>query len=155
MVFLIGLIVIGIILLVLEILVLPGMVGGIIGGILIVYSIATMYADHGSAAGNITFASTIVVAIGAIYASLKSKAWYRFGLKETIDGKVNEIASLGIIEGDEGRTVSALRPSGTVMINNKKVEAQSGGEMIDVGTKVVVTKVLPSKIVVKIKVSEL
>lgn len=155
MILLIGLILIGILLLVLEIMVLPGMIAGIVGGLLLVFAIFNMYSEYGTTTGHIALVATLTVTGAAIYMSLKSKAWRRFGLKETIDGRVNDVGALGISEGDEGRTISALRPSGTVMINDQKVEGQTGGEMLDVGTKVVVTKVLPNKVIVKIKVSEL
>src|SRR5690349_16456273 len=149
MILLIGLLIIGIFLLVLEILVLPGMVAGLVGGLLLVFAVINMYVQFGSTAGHITLISTVIISGFAIYASLKSKAWSRFGLKDTIDGRVNDVGGLGINEGDEGRTLSALRPSGTVVINDQRVEAQTAGEMLDAGTKVVVTKVLPNKVIVK------
>ncbi len=155
MILIIGLIVIGIILLVLEIIVLPGMIAGIIGGIFLLVAILWMYSSEGETAGHITLAITFVATLVAIYASLKSRAWRRYGLHEINDGKVNDVTALQIHEGDEGRTLSALRPSGTILIGDSKLEAQTNGEMIDVGTKVVVTKVFPNKVIVKIKVVEL
>lgn len=155
MVFLILLILIGIILLVLEILVLPGLIAGIIGTLLIILSVVWIYHDYGTVTGHITAASSLMLTGLAIYGSLKSKAWNRFGLKDQIDGRVNEVNTLGINEGDEGKTLSALRPSGTVLISNIRVEAQSSGEFIDAGTKIIVTRVLPNKVMVKIKTTVL
>ncbi|MBK7967832.1 MAG: NfeD family protein [Bacteroidetes bacterium] len=155
MVLIIGLIVIGIVLLVLEILVLPGLIAGIIGGIFLFIAIIWMYSSQGDTAGHITLVSTFVVTAAAIYWSLKSRMWNRFGLKDTIDSKVNDVASLHIPVGAEGLTVSALRPSGTIVIENQKVEAQSNGELIDAGTKVIVLESLPNKVIVKTKVTPL
>ena len=155
MLLLIGLIIIGIILLVLEILVLPGFIAGVAGGVLIFVSVLWMYQDHGTTAGHITAASSLIITISVIFYSLKTKAWNRYGLKDQIDSKVNDVGILGIVEGDEGKALSALRPSGTVIVNNKKIEVQTNGEFLDAGTKVVVTKVLPNKLMVKIKVTEL
>lgn len=155
MVLIIGLILIGILLLVLEILILPGFIAGVIGGIFLLVSIVWMYKAHGDTAGHITAASTMVVTFLAIYGSLKSRAWKRYGLNDTIDGRVNDVGKLNINEGDEGRTISALRPSGTILLNDIKVEAQTNGELVDVGTKVIVTKVLPNKVIVKIKITDL
>ncbi len=143
------LIVIGLALLVLEILVLPGLIAGIIGGILILCGILWMYSEFGSQAGNITAAITIVAAVGAIYLSLKTKAWNRFGLQDSLQGKAVEVDKLEISEGDEGIAVSALRPMGTVYIRNQRVEAQTNGEMLPQHSKVVVLKVLTNKIIVK------
>jgi len=155
MVLIIGLLLIGIILLVLEILVLPGMVAGIIGGVFLLIGILWMYSAEGSTAGHITLLTTFIVSCLAIYLSLKNKSWLRYGLKDTIDGRVNDVGILAIQEGAEGRTLSALRPSGTIEIGDRRVEGQTTGEMIDAGTKVIVTKVLPNKIIVKIKTTEL
>lgn len=155
MILIIGLILLGIILLILEILVLPGLVAGIIGGLMILASVIWMYQDYGTTAGHITAVSSFLATVLAIWWSLKSKAWTRFGLKDQLEGKVNEVSILGINEGDEGRTISALRPSGTVLIGDKRIEGQTSGEFLDVGTKVVVTKVFPNKVIVKIKVSDL
>ena len=155
MVLIIGLILIGILLLVLEILVLPGFIAGVIGTIFLFISIIWMYKAHGDVAGHITLASTFVLTFIAIYGSLKTRAWKKYGLNDTIDGHVNEVGGLSIAEGDEGRTISALRPSGTVIIGEYKVEAQTSGEINEAGTKIIVTKILPNKVIVKIKVTEL
>jgi len=155
MVLIIGLILIGIVLIILEILVLPGMIAGIAGVLLIIFSIFWMYAEEGTLAGNITLITSLVLTVAAVYTSLKSKAWTRFGLNDTIDSKVNDISDANIKEGDEGVTVSALRPSGTVLINNRRVEASAVSGMIDAATKVLVVKVVPGKILVKIKVTAL
>lgn len=155
MILIIGLLILGIILLVLEILVLPGLIAGIIGGAFLFAGIVWMYAAEGTRAGNITLVATFVGTSLAIYFSLKSKSWLRYGLKSTIDSKVNDIASLSIQEGAEGRTLSALRPSGTILIGDARVEANTSGEMIDAGSKVIVTRVLPNRVIVKIKTTEL
>lgn len=155
MVLIIGLLLIGIALLVLEILVLPGMVAGIIGGIFLLIGIVWMYSSEGNTAGHITLTVTFLLTALAIYLSLKNKSWLKYGLKSTIDGRVNEIGGLDIQEGAEGRTLSALRPSGTIEIGNRRVEGNTSGEMIDAGTKVIVTKVLTNRIIVKIKTTEL
>jgi membrane-bound ClpP family serine protease len=155
MVLIIGLIVIGILLLVLEILVLPGLIAGIIGGIFLVIAIIWMYADYGTTAGHITLVSTVITSLVVIYASLRSKAWNRFGLKDILEGRMNEVGLMELKEGDEGRTLSALRPSGMVLFGSLKVEAQTSGEMIDAGTLVVITRVLQNKVLVKKKVTPL
>ena len=155
MVLIIGLLVIGILLLVLEILILPGLIAGIIGGVFLLLGIMWMYSAEGTQAGNITVAATFFATCLAIYLSLKNKSWLRYGLKSTIDSRVNDVGAMELVEGSEGRTLSALRPSGTIEIGDKRVEAQTNGEMIDAGTKVIVTKVLPNKVLVKIKTTEL
>jgi len=144
------LIFIGIELLVLEILVLPGLIAGIIGGILIISGITWMYASFGNNAGNITALTAAIATGAAVYFSLRSKAWERFGLKDSLEGKTNEVSKLDLHEGDEGVSVSALRPMGIVMVNNQRVEAQTNGELLPQNSKVIVKKILPNKILVQL-----
>jgi membrane-bound ClpP family serine protease len=142
-------ILIGIILLVLEIIVLPGLIAGITGLILIVLPLGWIYVDYGSTIGNISFAITLVLTIAAVYFSFKSKAWNRFGLKSTIDSKVNDISEMNVRVGDHGVCISALRPSGTVEINGHRLEAASLGTIIDAGSYIVVVEVSSTKVTVK------
>lgn len=145
------LILFGILLLVLEILVLPGLIAGIIGGILVLVGVSWMYSEFGSVTGNYTALATAILTFMAIYFSLKSKAWNRFGLKDSLEGKTNEVNKLELKEGDEGVAISALRPMGSVMVNNQRVEAQTNGELIPGNTKIIVLKILPNKLIVKAK----
>ena len=132
------LILFGILLLVLEILILPGLIAGIIGGVLVLAGMSWMYKEFGTTYGNYTALATALATFGAIYYSLKSKAWTRFGLKDSLEGKTNQVDKLELKEGDEGTTISDLRPMGSVMINNLRVEAQSNGEHIPANKKIIV-----------------
>ncbi|MFM7177708.1 MAG: NfeD family protein [Bacteroidota bacterium] len=147
--FLIALILVGIILLVLEILMLPGLLAGIAGVVLIMLSLAWAYIDYGTFIGNVLFASTLALTIAAVYGSLKSRAWNRFGLKDTVDGRVNDISHTMVQVGDKGTCVSALRPSGTVEVNGHRIEANTNGIILNAGTQVEVLEVLPGKVIVK------
>ena len=145
----IGLILLGIVLLVLEIIVLPGFVSGVLGIVMMIAGIIMMYGNFGSVYGTITLFTTVIAAITAVFLSLKSRSWNRFGLKDIIAGRMNEVSLMGIAVGDKGITVSALRPSGSVMIGDKKVEAQTTGEMLPPDANIVIVKVLPNKVIVK------
>ena len=151
MILIIGLLLIGIILLVLEILVLPGMVAGVMGGVFLIAGVVWTYAYKGETAGHITLVSVIVLTSVTLYSALKSKSWNRFGLKGAIDSKVNDVSALHVEVGAEGKALSALRPSGTVLIGDKRLEAQTNGEMLDAGTEIIVNKVLPNKVIVRKK----
>lgn len=129
---------------------LPGLIAGVAGVVLMMLSLAWVYVDHGTTTGNIVFACTILLTFVAVYASLKSKAWTRFGLKDTIGGKVNDISFTRVQVGDKGKCVSALRPSGTVEINGHRLEANTNGKILDPGSEIVVTEVLPGKVVVEL-----
>ena len=149
MVLIIGLILLGILLLVLEILILPGLIAGIIGTVFLLIAIAWMYADYGTTAGNYTLLATFILTLLAIWGAFKSKAWSRFSLKETLDGKMNDISALSVAEGDTGKAVSALRPSGTVQIGDSRMEGFTNGEILDAGTPIKVVRVVPGKVLVE------
>ena len=144
------LILLGILLLVLEILVLPGLIAGIIGGLFLLAAISWTFKSYGTTAGIYTSIATIALALLAIYIGLKSKVWNRFSLKNSMkESKVNEIDVDVVKEGNEAITVSALRPMGTIMIGDMKVEAQSNGELIPGNTRVIILRVLQNKVLVK------
>ena len=65
------------------------------------------------------------------------------------ESKVNLIDTEIVKEGDEALAVSALRPMGTIMIGDMKVEAQSNGELIPENTKVIILRVLQNKVLVR------
>jgi membrane-bound serine protease (ClpP class) len=140
----------GITLLVLEILVLPGLIAGLIGGLFIVAAITWTFSEYGTAAGIYTSLATVIVAIIAIYTGLKSKVWKRFSLKQDMhESRVNIIDSNVVKAGDEAITISALRPMGTILIGDQKVEAQTNGELIPGNTRVIIISVLQNKVLVK------
>ena len=145
------LIALGLFLVIVEIVLIPGTtIAGIAGLFLMGAGIFWMYADHGPTAGHTALGITGVTSAIALYFSFKSKAWERFSNKSSIDGRANVIDE-HIKVGDEGVTLSRLRPMGSVLINGIKTEAQTTGDGLEDNVTVVVTKVLPNKIIVKPK----
>lgn len=143
------LITIGIALLILEILVLPGLIAGIIGGVFILAGVLITYSNYGSEAGHITAILSAVISSATVIYFLRSKSWQRFGLNSKLEGKTNEVDKLPVAEGDYGITISALRPMGTIMVGNIRIEAQTKGEMIAENTQVKIIRVLPNKVLVE------
>ena len=94
--FIIGIIVIGLALVVLEIIVLPGLVSGIIGIVMIVSGVSMSYVEFGTFGGTMTLISTLIGSTVAIFLSLKAKSWNRFGLKDTLDSHVNAVEETGV-----------------------------------------------------------
>jgi membrane-bound ClpP family serine protease len=146
-------ILLGIIFLLLEIFLLPGMtVSGIAGFIFLVGGITYAYMYMGPVAGNLSLAISGLLLAGSFIYFIKSKSLRRISLTTNIDSKVDTSDLLKINIGDEGVTQSRLNPIGKVLINNLIVEAKSiNGEMIDEDTEVVVNKVEWSNILVSSK----
>ena len=86
----ISLIIIGLIFLVLEILVIPGVIVGIIGAVMVIMGVFFSY-NNGSTAGNITLAGTVLLSIFTLVFIFRSKTWDRLTLKNENKSRVNEI----------------------------------------------------------------
>ncbi|RLD64412.1 MAG: hypothetical protein DRI84_08675 [Bacteroidetes bacterium] len=148
----IALIALGIILILLEFFVVPGItVAGIGGLILLVSGIALSYSKYGTPGGHYLLAGTALSLVIILYISFKSKTWQKISLNTAIESKAREDLSLKISVKDEGTTVSRLAPTGTISINDELVEAESRSGFIDENEKVEVTKIKQNKIIVKLK----
>jgi membrane-bound ClpP family serine protease len=146
------LILLGIILILIELLVVPGIsVAGIGGFLLIIGGIVLGYHFHGTTAGNYILLSSVVLMILIIILALKLKTWQRFGLQSTIDSKVGVITEEEIKVGDEGETISRLAPIGKAMFNEKLFEVHSDGEYVDEHKHIVVIRINGNKIFVETK----
>ena len=147
----------GIIFLLAEIFLLPGItISGIAGFIFLVGGIAYAYMYIGTMAGNLTLIISALLIMGSFIYFIKSKSLRRISLKTNIDSKVDNSDLKKINIGDEGITQSRLNPIGKVFINDLTVEAKSiDGQMIDEDTVVVVNKVDWSNILVSKKESQI
>ena len=147
----------GIIFLLAEIFLLPGItISGIAGFIFLVGGIAYAYMYIGTMAGNLTLIISALLIMGSFIYFIKSKSLRRISLNTNIDSKVDNSDLKKINIGDEGITQSRLNPIGKVFINYLTVEAKSiDGQMIDEDTVVVVNKVDWSNILVSKKESQI
>jgi membrane-bound ClpP family serine protease len=143
------LIILGILLLVLEILIIPGLIAGIVGVAFMLIGIIWTFKEYGNTVGIYTSVATVLLTGTSLYIAFKSRVWSRFSLKQDLSDSRANVIALGIVEGDEAITISTLRPMGTVMIDNIKMEARSNGELIPENRKVVVIKVNSNGLVVK------
>ena len=142
-------ILVGIALVTLEIVALPGAICGIFGGILLAIGVWQSYAQYGTTAGIITLLASIVIAIVLLVILLKSGTWKRFSLNESSDGKTNQVDNATVALGSRGTCLSRLAPAGKAQINNEIVEVHSEGEFIDEGSTVEVIAIEGYKIIVK------
>src|SRR5690554_6398927 len=114
----ISVIVLGILFMLIEIFLLPGIsVAGIAGVIFLVGGIVYSYMFLGSTAGNITLAASAVTLGVTFFWLLKSKSLQRISLNTNIDSKVDNSDLLKIAIGDTGIAISRLNPIGKVLVN--------------------------------------
>jgi len=146
------LIALGILLILLEFLVIPGTTIAGIGGLLFMAGgIYVSYTYLGSTAGHYTLLGTLLFVIISVYYVLKSKTWKKMMLKTSIDSKVDSVDEEVVKAGDTGITVTRLNPVGKVRINDIYFEAKSLDKFIDHDAEVEVVKILKTQIIVKLK----
>ena len=145
------LILLGVILFLVEFLIIPGVTVAGIGGALVMGAAVFMaYRTHGVTAGNYTLLAVLLISVASLVLALRSKTWRRFMLKTNIDSKVEVgLEDQKIKPGDKGETVTRLAPIGMVRVNDLVIEGKSIGGFLDPKTKVEVTKVLGTQIIVK------
>lgn len=145
-----SLILVGLVLLIIEIIFVPGTtLVGIVGFALMMAGIVLTFRHHGTEAGWISLGITSVVSGAVLYLSFTTNVWSRFSLKSSIDGKVNEGELIDLREGMEGKAVSALRPVGKAELNNRTFEVRTLGTYLDSGSKIRIKKISSHQIIVE------
>ncbi len=146
----ITLILVGILMLLLEILVIPGSgVAGIIGFALMVAGIWLAYSRQGVQSGNITLGVTLGVNLIVLLLVLRSKTWDKFMLHTKIDSKVRTINPDQLKVGDKGKTISRCPPMGKAVFNDKFYEVSAYSEFIDQQEDIEIVKISGNKVFVK------
>lgn len=145
-------IVLGIILLLFEFLIFPGVtVFGIGGFLFILFGIGAAYYYHGVQTGNYALLITVILSLATIFFLFKKKTWKKIGLESNIVSHNVPFDTEKIHEGDEGKTVTRLAPIGKVIVNDVICEGKSQSGYINENTEIVVVKVLKTQIIVKPK----
>ena len=143
------LLILGVSLVALEIVALPGLVSGIVGMIFLGVGVWQSYSTYGTVAGNVVLLSSVVVCLLLIVFLMRSKTWRFFGLKAEIDSKVNTVDEQVLPVGARGTTLSRLAPMGKALINGQQVEVHTVSDFVDENVEVEITKVEGYKITVK------
>ena len=144
----------GIVLLAIEIFVIPGFgITGILGILGIVAGIFMSFGINNIAqAVLVVFVSLIADIILIIILArfiLKSKGFKNIVALETDTAGYHSSVSYDNLLGCEGITDTFFRPSGNIIINDKKYDAITEGEFINKGAKIKVILVEGNKIVIK------
>ena len=144
----------GIVLLAIEIFVIPGFgITGILGILGIVAGIFMSFGINNIAQATlVVFVSLIADIILIIILArfiLKSKGFKNIVALETDTAGYHSSVSYDNLLGCEGITDTFFRPSGNIIINDKKYDAITEGEFINKGVKIRVILVEGNKIVIK------
>lgn len=142
------LVVFGIIFLLLEIFVFPGIgVTGIVGTISLIAGVIIAF-NQGTEMGMYTLGGVMLSVGVLIYVSVKTDTMSRMALLKNIDSKVemNEMSKLQV--GEEGITVSRLAPMGKARFGNVYTEVSSWEGFIDENTPIRIEKFIDNTIFV-------
>lgn len=146
----VALLVLGLALIIIEIVFVPGTtIVGIIGVIFAGAGILITFRQYGSESGYYLLLGSSVVTAVALYFSFRSNSWSRFANNSAVKSKVNEGLTETLQLGDEGVTLSTLKPMGTVRFKSGQFEVKSLGDYVDVGTKVRIVHIESNQIIVK------
>ena len=146
------LIIVGLILLLVETLLIPGFaVTGILGLLSLAAACFLAFTTVGTTAGIIVTAICIVLAAALVILVLRSSTWEKVSLNTNIDEAVDvKPAQKGIAPGSKGVTVTRLAPMGTVRFEDgTRAEVSSTEGFVDPGCEVEVTSVEEEKIFIK------
>lgn len=126
MFYIILLILLGVLFLVAELLLLPGVsVGTILALVCYGSAVYLSFADFGTMTGLVTLAVVLLLSLIATVMSLRAKTWQRFSLKQEIDSTSMQLPETEIAIGARGVSISRLSPMGRVEIDGKSYEAKS------------------------------
>jgi len=144
------LIILGIILLLIEFTILPGITVAGIGGLLVfVYSVYLAFTSYGNLVGFLTLAFVLIVSPILVLMLFKGKSGKVMVLKSVVTGIANEINHDKINVGDVGVTIGRLAPMGKIKVNGEVVEVKSTGAFVDPGEQVRIIQIEKSLITVE------
>ena len=122
---------------------LPGIIAGVVGGILLIAAIFVAYRDIGPEAGTVTLIATAAISAGLWWWWAAKFQHTRFGRRMTLtaaDTGTSEAEGLAQFAGKTGTAATPLRPSGTILVAGHRVDAITRGEFLEKGTPVLVVR---------------
>ena len=144
------LVILGIVLLLIEVTILPGItVAGVGSFLVLVYSVYLAFTTYGSLVGFLTLAFVLIVSPLLVYYFFKGKAGKSMVLNTVITGVANEINPEKVKVGDIGVTIGRLAPMGKIKVNDEVVEVRSTGTFVNPGEKVRIIHIEKSMVTVE------
>lgn len=147
----ITLIFIGLILLVAELIVIPGFgIAGILGLGSMIASCWLAFGTYGHTVGILVIAANILLTVIITALTLRSKTWKKLSLKTNIDSKVDTSPlKKGITVGITGTTLTRLAPGGQARLGDIITEVSTRDSLIEPGKSVVVSEIEGNRIFVQ------
>lgn len=139
----------GLIFMLAEILIFPGVgISGILGVASLAGGCWYTFDKFGNTAGVVVICICLVLIIAAVIISLRAKTWNKLALKTKIVSKAGQDQT-EVSVGDKGLTITRLAPMGTARINGKTYEVKAVKGMLDAEEEVEVSMIDDGKIYVR------
>ena len=144
----VALMVLGLVLLAVEVLVLPGFgLIGVLGFLLCGGAVWLAHAQIGTGWSAIAVAGGVLAAGGIFLVLPRTRLGKSMVLETGIDAKV--VDGLEVLLGREGQALTPLRPSGSVEIDQRPVDVVTDGQYVEPGSRVRVVRVEGARVVVE------
>jgi len=141
----------GLLLMIAEIIFIPGTtIFGIFGFIAALLGLYLCFRNLGYQTGMAVTGAFALITFISLYFSFKSEVWQKFALTQTISSRVNDEQKFLLHVGDQGKTLSALRPSGKAAFKGGEIEVHSLGHFIDAGCQIKVSSIASNQVYVEI-----
>lgn len=145
--------ILGLVMLVLELFVPSFGILGLLGSAALVAGVvrAAFSYEHALLSLGIAFAAALVVIVAVAVLFKEQGIWNRFILQESLtkeEGFVPVPEKLNLL-GALGMSLTPLRPAGTALIGDERVDVVTEGSFINAGVPVSVVKIEGSRVVVK------
>ncbi len=148
----IGLLALGITLIGLEVIFIPGSTFvGVLGFIASACGIYFAYVEKGDLSGHLAFGGSVAVSVLLLFIGIKAKMYKKMGLNEVIDGKSPNKIHIDLAVGTLGKSTSALRPSGQAQFGEHDFEVHSVFGFVESNTEIEVAEIKDNKIFIKTK----
>ncbi len=146
----ITLLIAGIILLLLEVFLFPGIsLAGIGATVCLIYANIYSFTELGTWPGVITLIVSIISSILVFVWFMRSKSLDRLALKKDIDSTVKQPEINAIRPGDTGIALTRLAQIGNAQFGDFIIEVKSAGDFIDAKTPIIVDRIINNIIIVK------
>ncbi len=133
-----------------EIIFVPGTtILGFMGLLFTVAGVVISYTIFGAGIGTIVLAITLIVTLSVFIYSFRTGVWEKFALKDVNKSKFNEGSLETLQVGEEGTTLSSLRPVGKAEFKDVVFEVTTLGQFLSSDTPVRIVTIRNNKIIVE------
>lgn len=144
------LLIIGILLVVTELIFIPGTtIFGIAGLLLTIGGVVMAFVNFGTGTGFLVLGIAFAALLVLLLISFRSNTWDNISLKNANTGRVNEEDENNLWKGDKGIALSALRPGGKAEFNDITVEVSTLGQYLEAGTEIRIISIRDKRIFVE------